>query len=158
VNFHGTETMAALCWCQAEIVPATRQQVLDGDVYCDRCKPSVCSLCAGEHDPVDCALSVGYRRRPRRDRGVAKPSRQRPVHAALLGLPLIGDWNGWMTVALVALVVAYLVQQLCHLTDGELSSEEPQPGDMSTLAGWDEYVMGGRLERELGQNDGPVEP
>lgn len=69
-----------------------------------------------------------------------------------LTLPVFGEWPGWMTVLVVGLVVLYVVQRIIHLSDrgpDDLSSE-PLPGDMSTLAGWDEYVMGTRLERELG--------
>ena len=150
-SFHGSETLPALCWCEAEIVPATHQQILDGDVYCDQCKPSVCALCAGEHTPTQCSLSVGYRRRPRRDRGIAKPSRRRRVEVSAFALPLLGEWPAWMTVLTAVLVVLYVLQRFIHLTDpgpGD-APDVAQPGDMSTLAGWDEYVIGNRLEREL---------
>lgn len=152
--------LPALCWCESETVLCTSRQIIDGDVYCDRCKPKACALCAGDHDPVQCPLSVGYRRRPRRDKGRARP--RQLAHAALAA-PLIGDWNGWWTFALVIVVVVYIVPALLHLRDRNLADtptdQTPQPRDVSTLRGWDEYVIGSRLERELGDlTDGETRP
>jgi hypothetical protein len=73
-----------------------------------------------------------------------------------LTLPVLGPWPGWMTVLVVALVVLYLLQRLAHLIDSDLdddTSDEPQPGDVSTLAGWEEYVLGNRVEREVFDGD-----
>jgi hypothetical protein len=69
-----------------------------------------------------------------------------------LSLPLLGEWPAWMTVLVVLLVGLYVVQRVLHLADGgpDDAPDVPQPGDISTLQGWDEYVMRTRLERECG--------
>ena len=66
-----------------------------------------------------------------------------------LSLPLLGEWPAWMTVLVCLLVGLYVVQRLVHLAGGDRDDapDVPQPGDMSTLTGWDEYVHRSRDER-----------
>lgn len=70
-------------------------------------------------------------------------------------LPVFGAWPGWMTVLVVALLVLYLLPPVMRLIDrhpvdpDEPVVEHPSRHDMSSMRGWDEYVIGQRLEREV---------
>lgn len=73
----------------------------------------------------------------------------------LFALPVFGEWPGWMTVLVVALLVLYLLPPVMRLIDRHPVDEDdsvvehPSRRDMSSMRGWDEYVIGQRLEREV---------
>lgn len=70
-------------------------------------------------------------------------------------LPVFGEWPGWMTVLVVALLMLYLLPPVMRLIDrhpvdeNDPVVEHPSRHDMSSMRGWDEYVIGQRLEREV---------
>lgn len=74
-------------------------------------------------------------------------------------LPVLGEWPGWMTVLVVFLAVVQLLPRLIHLADR--GPVEPDPvehrsrHDVSSMVGWDEYVIGQRLEREVAPDIDP---
>lgn len=73
------------------------------------------------------------------------------MHATAVSLPVFGEWPAWMTVLTVGLLLLFVLQRVLHLVDPgptDESSDVRLPGDVSTLRGWDEFVMGQRLERE----------
>lgn len=75
-------------------------------------------------------------------------------------MPVFGEWPGWMTVLVVFVALLQLLPRLMHLIDrGPVEPDQVEHRsrhDMSSKVGWDEYVIGQRLEREVAPEIDPA--